>query len=217
MALSVHGFVLAGGNSSRMGQDKALLCFQGRPMIEIALEKLRGFCRTVSISGNRDDLASLSEVISEDRLEVGPAAGVESGLRATSQTWAMFLPVDVPLIPGALLKHWASVVLAEEPAGVRLSFLRANGVNQPAICLLHRDCRAPWEAAIEDGERKLGSLFVRVAAALGPDSMLVLDAERFAPPGHDLNLEVEAWFSNVNTPEDLSSLERRVGESVPKE
>ena len=103
----VHGFVLAGGKSSRMGEDKALLRFCGRPMVEIAVEKLRGFCEEVTIAGNREDLAGFAPVVRESRTGVGPAAGVEAGLGAARQEWAMFLPVDVPLVPEELLRRWA--------------------------------------------------------------------------------------------------------------
>src|ERR1700761_8141432 len=100
--LPVHGFVLAGGKSSRMGRDKALLTFRGRPMVEIAVEKLRGFCSAVSIAGNREDLSSFAPVVTETRVDCGPAAGIEAGLQACTELWAMFVPVDVPLVPGEL-------------------------------------------------------------------------------------------------------------------
>ena len=83
--LPVHGFVLAGGKSSRMGTDKALLEFCGRPLVEIAVEKLREFCAEVSIAGNRDDLSVFAPVAHETRVDCGPAAGIEAGLKAAQR------------------------------------------------------------------------------------------------------------------------------------
>ena len=44
-------------------------------------------------------------------MDCGPAAGIEAGLRRARQEWAMFVPVDVPLVPGELLRRWAEEVL----------------------------------------------------------------------------------------------------------
>ncbi len=200
--LPVHGFVLAGGKSSRMGRDKASLEFRGRSLVLSAVEMLRGFCETVSIAGNRDDLRCLAPVVKDARREVGPAAGMEAGLKACAAPWALFVPVDVPLVPESLLRPWAEAVLGREGSGVRLSTLRAGGQRQPTFCMLHRACAAPLAKALEDGERKLGVVFDRIAAELGPGSMWVLDAESIAANGLDL----AACFTNVNTPEDLAAL-----------
>ena len=109
--LPIHGFVLAGGRSSRMGRDKALLQFRGRPMVEIAVEKLRSFCAEVSIAGNREDLSCFAEVVHERRVDEGPGSGIETGLQVCRQEWALFIPVDVPLVPGSLLRRYAEVVI----------------------------------------------------------------------------------------------------------
>ena len=73
--LPVHGFVLAGGRSVRMGKDKALLQFSGRPMVKIAVEKLREFCAEVRIAGSREDLSGFAPVVMDESEEAGPAAG----------------------------------------------------------------------------------------------------------------------------------------------
>ncbi len=189
--LPVHGFVLAGGKSSRMGEDKALLQFCGRPMVEIAVEKLRGFCAVVTIAGNRNDLAEFAPVVEEARVEVGPAAGVEAGLEAAIEDWAMFVPVDVPLIPEELLRRWAEAVLARE--GIWVSFLRC-GRDQPAFCMVRAACRRRFSESIEGGERRLGVLLEKV----GEGHLWVCELE---------GKEKERWFKNVNTPGDLAEAE----------
>ena len=82
-----------------MGQDKALLRFRGRPMAEIGVEKLREFCAAVSISGNREDLSGFAPIVAEERLDAGPVAGIEAALKCCREPWAMFIPVDVPMMP----------------------------------------------------------------------------------------------------------------------
>jgi molybdopterin-guanine dinucleotide biosynthesis protein A len=204
--LPVHGFVLAGGASSRMGEDKALLRFCGRPMVEIAVEKLRGFCAEVGIAGNREDLAGFAPVVREKRVEAGPAAGIEAGLRAAAQPWVLFMPVDVPLVPGELLRRWAEAVL--EMNGVVASNLY-YGRNQPAFCMLRRECLGRFSAAIEAGERRLGVLLERASEGfLWTHDLDELYGE------NDPALEMSArWFKNVNTPEDLAEAEAWARES----
>ena len=191
--LPVHGFVLAGGKSLRMGEDKALLRFCGRPMVEIAVEKLREFCEVVTIAGNREDLAGFAPVVRESRVDVGPAAGVEAGLGVVAQPWAMFVPVDVPLVPGELLRRWAERVVGRDDVAV--STLRC-GRDQPAFCMLRGACRERFSEAVEGGERRLGVLLEEASEG----RFWVYEPEVLGEQG-------ELWFKNVNTPEDLLEAE----------
>ena len=203
--LPVHGFVLAGGKSSRMGEDKALLQFCGRPMVEIAVEKLRGFCAEVWIAGNREDLAGYAPAVRETRVGVGPAAGIEAGLRAAKEEWAMFVPVDVPLVPGALLKRWAEEAMR---VGMTVSFLGIGG-KQPAFCLLHRERLTSFAKSLDGGERRLEVLLNRSAEADGCASWMYDEYEVYGRVGDgtpDREM-LERWFANVNTPEDLAEAE----------
>jgi molybdopterin-guanine dinucleotide biosynthesis protein A len=209
--LPVHGFVLAGGKSSRMGVDKALLRFCGRPMVEIAVEKLREFCAVVTIAGNREDLAGFAPVVRETRVEVGPAAGIEAGLGAATEDWVMFVPVDVPLIPAELLRRWAETVLAKTVAGCGVSYLLVLGERQPAFCMVRSEYAAKVSKAIEAGERKLAEIWKRLDDDAGCGWLWACDAAKFAPTLAPTKLEIEYWFSNVNTPEELAKAEAWAG------
>ncbi len=201
--LPVHGFVLAGGKSSRMGTDKALLKFRGRPLIEIAVEKLRGFCAEVSIAGNREDLRAFAPVVPEVRVDCGPAAGIEAGLKAAKQGWAMFVPVDVPLVPGELLQRWAEEVLHMANHELTVSHLSIETRAHPTFCMLRRDCVENFSKVLDSGERKLSKVFELVGKAEGFDWI------------HDLRelssnssvSKVDRWFMNINTPQDLAEAE----------
>lgn len=211
--LPVHGFVLAGGKSSRMGEDKALLRFCGRPMVGIAVEKLREFCAEVGIAGNREDLEEFAPVVQETRVDAGPAAGIEAGLGIAAQEWAMFIPVDVPLIPGELLRRWAEAVLKESVAGCGVSYLLVLRERQPVFCMLRRDYAAQVSKAIEAGERKLAEIWMNLDDDGRSGWLWACDAARFAAKAAPTNLEIEYWFSNVNTPEELAEAEAWARES----
>jgi molybdopterin-guanine dinucleotide biosynthesis protein A len=203
--LAVHGFVLAGGQSTRMGEDKALLRFCGRPMVEIAVEKLREFCADVSLAGNRDDLAGYAPVVHEERANVGPAAGVEAGLRAGRQPWVMFVPVDVPLLPVELLRGWAEDVLRRNALEGSYLYYRTA---QPAFCMLRRDCVERFSAALDGGERRLSTL-VHFATD-GLSWTYELD-EIYAKQGYPSAETMDRWFMNLNTREELAEAEAWAG------
>ena len=216
--LAVHGFVLAGGRSTRMGQDKALLRVGRRPMVEIAVEKLRMFCAEVSIAGNRDDLSGYAPVVREDRVDAGPGAGVEAGLKACKQPWAMFVPVDVPLVPAELLRRWALEAM-RDPMSV--SYLGASFPNaywkQPAFCLLEQERQKTFSKLLDEGERGLEELLNRTAWADHQASFMYDEYELYPKDQRPDEAIQERWFTNVNTPEDLARVDailNREGQSV---
>jgi len=204
--LPVHGFVLAGGKSSRMGADKALLKFCGRPMVEIAVEKLRGFCADVSIAGNREDLSEFAPVVREERVDCGPAAGIEAGLKASRQEWAMFVPVDVPLVPAELLRRWAGEIVALGGSGMGASFLMSSAGRESAFCMVRRDCIAKMHAAIESGVRRLDELLLSIEGNEVDSWVEARSLGQYAE-GKPSEQQIEMWFSNVNTPNDLALAE----------
>lgn len=205
--LPVHGFVLAGGKSSRMGRDKALLPFRGRPMVEIAVAKLRTICAQVSIVGDRQDLETVAPVVFGERAGLGPGAGMEAGLRACQQPWAMFMPVDVPLVPRAHLQMWVEEALRVD---MTVSYLAA-WEKQPAFCLLRREHQQAFSAMLEAGERRLEVLLKGTAEKDGSAWRMYDPHDLYGFPEYHGPSEAELawWFRNVNTPEDLAEAEQR--------
>jgi len=204
--LPVHGFVLAGGKSSRMGTDKALLEFRGRALVEIAVEKLRGFCAEVSIAGNREDLSAFAPVVREERVDCGPAAGIEAGLKAAQREWTMFVPVDVPLVPGELLRRWAEEVISLGGNGMGASFLLSKTGREPAFCMVRRDCGTRLSMVIRQRVRRLDEVLLGIDGNEGDSWVEGRSLARYAAriPSE---LEIERWFLNVNTPNDLAVAE----------
>ena len=201
----VHGFVLAGGQSSRMGQDKALLPFRGRPMVEIAVAKLRSFCAAVSIVGNRPDLEQFAPVVFGERVGLGPGAGIAAGLQACVQPWAMFMPVDVPLVPAQLLRLWVDEALRVD---MTVSFL-AGLRKQPAFCLLRREREPSFTAMLDMGERSLELLLNHTADQDHVASWMYESEDLYGYPGYrgPSEAELELWFRNINTPQELRDAE----------
>ena len=121
------GVVLAGGRSSRMGRDKALLGWRGRPLLEHQLDVLReAGADEVRVSGSREDYAGIADAV--------PQAGPLGGLAGIAQALAgdvelLVIPVDMPLLQPALLRRLRS----ERPQARSLSF--AAHVLPLRLCL----------------------------------------------------------------------------------
>lgn len=103
------GVVLAGGKSSRMGQDKADLQLAGESLLARARRTLlNAGCHRVVLSGQAR--TTWHDPVVTDRLpDTGPVGGIISTLQwlseqHTSPVSALFIPVDTPLLSSALLR-----------------------------------------------------------------------------------------------------------------
>jgi molybdenum cofactor guanylyltransferase len=201
-----EGFVLAGGRSTRMGQDKALLQVGGRSLVELALDKLRRVgVAEPRIAGARTDLSSLAPVVPDLHPGCGPLSGIEAALAATNKGLNLFLPVDMPLLPARFL-HW--MLLRAEITGALMTVPCINGWPQPLCAVYHRDLLRPITASLLGGNYKV--MPVVTAAAGQSQAVDVFDTERLTSSDPELlgfsPLPLYRWFHNCNLPEDMAGI-----------
>lgn len=205
--IGAEGFVLAGGRSTRMGQDKALLRVAGHSLLELALKKLRALPLATAprIAGGRSELISHAPVISDLHPGCGPLSGIEAALAASSQPLNIFLPVDMPLLPEEFL-IW--MLRRAQITGAPATVPRINGLPQPLCAVYHRQLLEPITAALPAGNYKVMPV-VSAAAARG-QSIDVFDVELVASTDFSLPafspLPLYRWFHNCNTPEDMAGM-----------
>ena len=216
--LPISGYILAGGRSSRMGRDKALISLAGRPLIEHAVIKLSRICANAHILSNDLALASFAPVIPDIHPNCGPISGIEAALAHSCHDWNLFLPVDMPLLPTALLSHWIAGALDSSSPGRGRPGIRiftAGARPQPGLCLIHRAVAPLISRAIKRDEFALISVFEEVGGQV-PNSFireslpnLSLVASATSPGPWDKLTEAQLaarslWFLNVNTKQDLA-------------
>ena len=206
-AVKAEGFVLAGGRSTRMGQDKALLRLGGWPLIDLALEKLRvlSLAAAPRVAGARPELASYGAPIADLHPGCGPLSGIEAALTASSQPLNAFLPVDTPLLPAQFLL-W--MLERAQITGALATVPRINGWPQPLCAVYRRELLGPITAALTAGDYKV--MPVIRAACHSRQSLDVIDVEAVASAQPDLfsfsDLPLYRWFHNCNTPEDMAGI-----------
>ena len=225
----VGGYVLAGGKSSRMGRDKALLELAGKPLVLHAVTKLRRLCADVSVLSNNPELVQYGPLVRDVHGGCGPMAGIEAALLSSTHDWNLILPVDLPFLPSFYLDDWLWSVLHEPIGDIRLSMLSVDAASHPALLIIHRELAPYLTASLERGELKL--LPALRAASEGIASKLKTTSKKvfvemqwddpYAPAANgraDAWLSAtdaqrknwSCWFANLNTPEEFAEAERHL-------
>ena len=187
--MNAAGFVLAGGRSSRMGRDKALLMLGGEPLIQRGIRKLSAICPEVAIAGGAKDLARFGRVIPDKSPGCGPLGGIVSALEQSSFEWNLFLSVDAPFVPVSALKSLLVMAAGFQGLGV---MARVQGRMQPLCAVYSRRALGVLQQELAGGRWKV------LSAIESAGSVKVVD------------FEDASWFANLNTPEELAEAERQV-------
>jgi len=189
--------IQAGGESRRMGQDKALMPFLGQPLIQRVVDRLAPIADEVIVTTNRpDDYRFLGLPLFPD---LKPGRGALGGLytalsSATCDTVAV-VACDMPFASPKLIKA-ASRLIVEEEADVVIP--DSGGGLEPMHAVYRREtCIPAVEAAIAADRWKLISWFPEVKVRiLQPDEVKTYDPSGLA-------------FWNLNTPEEFTEAEAR--------
>ena len=102
----IEAFVLAGGKSSRMGTDKGLVDFNGKPMISYVLQALRETKLPVKIIANNSNYERFGLPVCSDVVkDLGPIVGLLTAFSNTDAEVVLLLSCDMPFLNGTVLNQ----------------------------------------------------------------------------------------------------------------
>jgi molybdenum cofactor guanylyltransferase len=186
----VTAFILAGGKSTRMGTEKALVPLDGRTLLARALDLARLVAPDVRIVGDSAKFAAFAPVVEDVFRDCGPLGGIHAALRASSTELNLILAVDVPFVSLAFSQYLIRRALN---ASAVATVPRAGGGWQPLCAVYRREFADSAEEALRAGRYKIDALFdtVRVQA---------IEEGELAEAGFSPRI-----FRNLNTKEELEA------------
>lgn len=186
---SVTGVVLAGGHSSRLIPNKALVRVGGKPLIERVVSVLESACgRVLVVTNTPDTYRFLGLPTVCDRYpERGPLAGIHAALDAAPTPRIFVSACDMPFIDPGFISFLASLSSAYDAV-----VPCPDGKPEPTHALYSRTCLPQVEECLRQGKTRVTSFFGLVRIRWVGSA----EIERFGPP--------EILFYNVNTPSDLA-------------
>lgn len=184
----VTAFILAGGKSTRMGADKALLEFDGETLLARTLKAAKAVAGRVCIVGAREKFELYGPVIEDVYSGCGPLGGIHAALQASTSELNLVLAVDMPQLPQTALRF---VIEQARACDAVVTVPRVNGFHQTLCAVYRLEFAELAEKSLQQGRNKIEPLYAST-------SVRVLDEAELA----EVDI-VPAMFENLNTPQDL--------------
>lgn len=148
--------ILAGGKSSRMGTNKALLTIDGKKVIERIVEDLKPIVNNMIIVTNSfEEYEFLHIPMVEDEWKgIGPLAGIHAGLSASQTQKNILVACDMPFISPRL-----GTILLDQLSDYEAVVPEISGQLHPLFAVYHRDIRDKIKDAIQRDQLRIRSIF----------------------------------------------------------
>lgn len=192
--------ILAGGRSSRMGSNKALVPLGGLPMLSHVVARLTPQTSAIALNANADwaDDSGLRRIADTLPDQLGPLAGVLAAMRDTAANHpdaklVLTVPIDCPFLPTDLVQRLSAARSGERTIAIASS----SGEQHPIVAL--------WPVSLAD---ELEEWIIK------DDKRRVRDFQRRYPLAEAIFPLAETGggaldpFFNINTPEQLAIAER---------
>lgn len=186
---SLHGLILTGGRSTRMGHDKSLVEFHGKPQREFLFELLTAFCEKVFTSCKNDQQVPPHLNPLRDQLNIeSPLNGILSAMMNNSNVAWLVVAADMPMINKDVLQFLSD---HRDPSKVATCFTDSEGTEpEPLLSIWEPRCYEALKIFFEEGK-------------ISPRSFLKT---------HDIKL-LTAYSKeiglNINTPDELQAFKQR--------
>ena len=181
----ITGIILAGGQSKRMGTDKAFLILKGQTFMTHTIAALETVAHKVIIVANDEKY----DVFGKERFgdiipDAGPLSGLYTGLYHSNTTYNLVLGCDTPLVNEKILQLLLDHI---EDAYDAVQF-ESDGHTMPLLAVYNKSCQDKCLELLESGERRLQ----RSVTSFFNTKTVPL-AEHLKP-----------YVLNINTPEDFN-------------
>jgi len=183
--MQITGIILSGGQSTRMGTDKALLRINGKTLLECALGICRPVCSDILISSNNPEHEKFGyKIIPDERKNCGPLGGIYSCLKKSVTDWNFIISVDSAFVT----QDFVAFLISEIGDFDAIIPVHKNG-KEPLIAMYHKNCISVIREKIKLRDFKMQHLLNEL------NSKFV-----------DVVIWIEKYpeiFRNINRPEDL--------------
>lgn len=187
--MKLSGVLLAGGESRRMGKDKATLRFRGKPLWQIQLDLLRRLSPLeVFVSARTDPPWRPNDIefVADQAPSRGPLSGLAAALAQMHGTHLLALAIDMPFLNARYLRSLCGRI--EPGCGV---LPKIGSRAEPLTAIYPAEARVDFATALAGTDFSLQELTKRLAGAA---RVRVVPVE-----GSDIEL-----FRNLNDPDSLS-------------
>jgi molybdopterin-guanine dinucleotide biosynthesis protein A len=188
----VTAAILAGGTSSRMGTNKALLEVDGEAIIARSYHTLaRLFHEVVIVTNTPEDYDFLPcRTVPDIYPGFGSIAGLHSALAHSTTKRTFVTACDMPFVDPAIIRYLCEL----QQAGYDAVIPYSSGGQEPLHAVYSSDCRNVFESAIQGSQRKILDILARMKTRLVPwDEIQHVQGAATS-------------FLNVNTPEEYGSV-----------
>ena len=182
------GIILAGGKSSRMGQDKGLIKVNGKLMVEHVIDEVKKVVDEIIIIANNDEYEQLDYSVYKDLIEEkGPVAGTYTGLHYSQASTNVIVSCDVPKISSELLGY-----LLNQSSGYQVTVPLHQGKTHQLVGVYDKSCLPVFKNALKEDKLRLRDV----------NETLTLNKVEISS---DLDFYNENLFTNINTPKELDA------------
>lgn len=196
--------ILAGGESHRLGKDKALLEIDGQSLLSRTVQKLAALSDDIIVvSGNPGDYEHLAldvRFVADERPGMGALMGVYSGLSAARHTSALAVACDMPFLDLELLRYMVAMSPGYDAVVPRLE----GNLLEPLHAVYGKRCLPFMAQLLAQGRRRIAAFFDDVEVFYVEEPIIA----KLDP----LHLS----FLNVNTPADWQRVQSILDRAVPE-
>ena len=180
--------VLAGGQSSRMGRDKALLEIAGKSLLQRALEVAAAIAPQVYIltawpDRYRSTLTEESQFLVEYNPGSGPLVALTQGLTEIAADWILLLACDLPLLDARIIQNWANQ-LTDFPQSTLAVVPYQNSRWEPLCGFYRQQSLHSLQSFIDKGGRSFQAWLNQISAIPLPvgerESVMLLNCNTLA-------------------------------------